>query len=190
MQSKATSVAEYLASLPPDRRAALSAVRAVIRANIDKACVERMQYGMIGYAVPHSVFPAGYHCDPKQPLPFAALASQKGHMSVHLMFAYVSDASGAESGESKWFREAWAKTGKKLDMGKACVRFKKLDDVALDVLGEAIRRVPARKYIERYSAALAQMGKGSAAPARKPAAKTKVVAKSAVAPRKSKKSAK
>ncbi len=129
MQSKATSVAEYLASLPPDRRAALSAVRAVIRANIDKACVERMQYGMIGYAVPHSVFPAGYHCDPKQPLPFAALASQKGHMSVHLMFAYVSDASGAESGESKWFREAWAKTGKKLDMGKACVRFKKLDDV-------------------------------------------------------------
>ena len=190
MQSKATSVAEYLAALPPDRRAALSAVRAVIRANLDKDCVEGMQYGMIGYAVPHSVFPAGYHCDPKQPLPFAAIASQKSHMSIHMMFAYVSDASGGETGETKWFREAWAKTGKKLDMGKACVRFKKLDDVALDVLGEAIRRMPTKKYIERYSAALAQRGKGSGKPAGKPTATAKVVAKAAAAPRKSKKSAK
>ena len=76
-----------------------------------------MQYGMIAYSVPHSVFPAGYHCDPSQPLMFAALASQKNHMVVYLMCVY-----GDEECE-RWFRESWAKSGKKLDMGKACVRF-------------------------------------------------------------------
>jgi hypothetical protein len=93
------------------------------------------------------VYPAGYHCDPKQPLPFAGLASQKNYMSLYLMCTY------GDSELSRWFREAWAKTGKKLDMGKSCVRFKKLDDLALDVIAEAIRRVPAKMYIERCEAA-------------------------------------
>ncbi len=88
MQSKAATVKEYLASLPPDRRAALQAVRAVILKNLDPDIHESMSYGMIGYAVPHSVFPAGYHCDPKMPLPFAGLASQKGYMSLYLMSVY------------------------------------------------------------------------------------------------------
>lgn len=156
MQSKARSVAEYLASLPSDRRAAIEAVREVILRNLDPAYREVMQYGMIGYCVPHSVFPHGYHCDPKQPLPFAGLASQKGHMSLYLMGVY----SDGQDAESQWFRKAWAKTGKRLDMGKACVRFKKLDDLALDIVGEAIRRMPVRKFIGTYLVSLAARGLG------------------------------
>jgi Domain of unknown function (DU1801) len=147
MQSKAASVEQYLSALPADRRAALEAVRKVIRANLDKEYEEGMQYGMISYYVPHRVFPAGYHCDPKQPLMFAALASQKNYMSMYLMCVYGHGPS------SEWFREAWAKAGKKLDMGKACVRFKRVEDLALDVIGEAIRRVPVKTYLHQYEEA-------------------------------------
>jgi hypothetical protein len=147
MQSKATTVEQYLSELPEDRRAAIQAVRKVILENLDSDYEEGIQYGMIGYYVPLRVYPAGYHCDPKQPLPFAGLASQKNHMALYLMCVY------GESDLAKWFRQTWAKTGKKLDMGKSCVRFKKLDDLALDVVGEAIGRVPARKYIAYCEAA-------------------------------------
>jgi hypothetical protein len=175
MQSKATTVDAYLAKLPEDRRAAISAVREVILANLDRDYEEGMQYGMIGYYVPHRVFAAGYHCDPKQPLPFAGLASQKNHMSLYLMGVYCGcDGPGGETNEAKWFREAWAKTGKKLDMGKACLRFKKIENVALEVVGEAIRRVPAKLYLKRYEQALAGTKRGTAAKkaaAKKPARK-------------------
>ena len=144
MQSKALTVDQYLSELPADRRAALETVRGVILANLDKDYEEGIQYGMIGYFVPHRVFPAGYHCDPKQPLAFAGLASNKDYMTLHLMCVY------GHAPLAEWFRQAWAKTGKKLDMGKACVRFKKAEDLALDVIGEAIRRVPAEKYIRSY----------------------------------------
>jgi uncharacterized protein DUF1801 len=132
-----------------------------------------MQYGMIGYYVPHHVYRAGYHCDPRLPLPFAGLASQKNHCSLYLMCVY------GESELSKWFQEAWAKTGKKLDMGKACVRFKKSEDLALDVIGEAIRRVPAKKYIAACEATLQSARKpasaksGKASPPVKAAARAK-----------------
>ncbi len=158
MQSKATTVAAYLAELPPERRAALQAVREVILKNLDRGrdgksgFVEGMGYGMMGYSVPHTIYPAGYHCDPRQPLPFAGLASQKNHMSVYMMCLYQNAAEEAA------FRSDWAKTGKKLDMGKCCIRFKKLDDVALDVIGRAIRRVTVKKYIATYEAALASRG--------------------------------
>lgn len=155
MQSKATTVAQYLAELPEDRRAAIEAVRKVILKNLDKGYTEGMQYGMIGYAVPHSIFPAGYHCNPAEPLPFASLASQKNSMSLHLMCLY------GHEGLRKWFEKAWSETGKKLDMGKACIRFKRAEDLALDVIGEAIRRVPVKVYVEHYEAALAGMGKGA-----------------------------
>jgi uncharacterized protein YdhG (YjbR/CyaY superfamily) len=148
MQSKATTVAEYLAELPEDRRAALEAIRQTILKNLPKGYEEGMQYGMIGYFVPHSVYPPGYHCDPKQPLPFACLASQKDYISVYLGCVYTDPEHEA------WFREAWAKTGKKLDMGKSCVRFKKLDDVPLNVIGQAIKRVPVKKFIEHYESAI------------------------------------
>ena len=141
MKSKATTVKQYLAELPEERRSALEAVRKVILENLDRDYEEGIQYGMIGYYVPHSVYPAGYHCDPKQPLCFAGLASQKNYMSLYLMCVY------GDGSQSQWFQKAWARTGKKLDMGKSCVRFKTLDDLALDVIGEAIKRVPAKKYI-------------------------------------------
>lgn len=165
MQSKARTVRDYLAELPPDRRRAIEAVRAVIRKNLDKGFEEGMSYGMIGYFVPHSIYPAGYHCNPKQPLPFAGLASQKGHMSVYLMCLYGSPDQEAA------FRADWAKTGKKLDMGKSCIRFRTLDDLALDVLGRAIRRVTVKKYVSAYEALLAGAGRGRPAGASKPAAK-------------------
>ncbi len=180
MQSKAATVAEYLASLPEDRRAAIEAVRKVIRANLDPQYEEGMQYGAIGYYVPHRVFPAGYHCDPKQPLPFAALASQKNHLSLYMMGVYCGCAEGpgsSETADARWLREAWAKTGKKLDMGKACLRFKRVEDLALDVIGEAIRRVPAATYIERYQAVLASTGKGAKQAGSKPAPVKKAAAK-------------
>ena len=170
MQSKATTVEEYLSQLPADRRTALEAVRQVILKNLDKDYEEGIQYGMIGYYVPHRVYPAGYHCDPKQPLPFANLASQKNYMALYLMCVY------GESDLSRWFRQAWAKTGKKLDMGKACVRFKKLEDLALDVIAEAIRRVPAKKYIEHCEAGIRKTDKLT----RRSAAKSSDAASSAV----------
>lgn len=172
MKSAATTVEAYLATLPEDRRTAIEAVRKVILENLDEGYEEGIQYGMIGYYVPHRVYPAGYHCDPQQPLPFAALASQKGHMSVYLMCIYGNEAIRS------WFEDACAKAGKKLNMGKSCVRFKKIDDLALDVIGEAIRKVPTRKYIEYAEAARAAAGKGRAEPS-----KTKAVPE----PRKSRK---
>lgn len=185
MQSKATTVQAYLAELPPDRRAAIQAVREVIRCNLDKDFEEGMQYGMIGYYVPHRVYPAGYHCDPRQPLPYAGLASQKNHMSIYLMSVYGD--------REEWFRQRWAKTGKKLDMGKCCVRFKKLDDLPLDVIAEAIQRVPVKKFIEHYEKAIrAPRGRPGkpAKPARiakaaKPTAKAEQATKKKAANRKS-----
>jgi len=157
-------VQAYLASLPADRREAMEAVRKVILKNLDKDYVENMSYGMIGYCVPHSVYPPGYHCKPEQALPFAGLASQKNYMSVYLMCTYGSVS------HLKWFQEAWAKTGKKLDMGKSCIRFKKVEDLALDVIGESIRRVPAKAYIAEVESMLAK-GKGAKAGAKSEATK-------------------
>lgn len=149
MTSPAKTVEEYLASLPEDRRTAISAVRQVILENLPKGYEEGMQYGLIGYFVPHSLYPKGYHCDPKQPLNYAGLGSQKNHMALYLMCAYGDTEIDA------WFRDAYAKSGKKLDMGKACVRFKKLDDLPLDVVGKVIAMVPPEKYIARVESILA-----------------------------------
>ena len=154
MKSSATTVKDYLASLPADRRAGIEAVRKVILKNIDKDYDESMLYGMIGYAVPHRVWPLGYHCDPKKPLMMAALSSQKDNMTVYLMSVYGDKA------ERAWFQNAWAKTGKKLNMGGSCIRFKKLEDAALDVIGEAIRRTPAKAYVDSYVKILASTGRG------------------------------
>lgn len=169
MQSKAATVAQYLKELPADRRAALEAVRKAVNANLDKNYEEGMQYGMIGWYVPHRVFPAGYHCDPKQPLPFAALASQKNYMSLYMMSVY------ADAEEEGWMRRKFEEAGKKLDMGKCCIRFKKLEDLPLDVIGEAIARVPAARHIEHYESGLRSRNKKTSgaekSAAQKPAAK-------------------
>jgi hypothetical protein len=144
MQSKAKTVEQYLAELPEDRRKAINAVREVILKNLDKSGYEEgMGYGMISYHIPHRIYPAGYHCDPSMPVPYAGLASQKNYMSVYLMSIYGD-------GET-WFRDEWAKTGKKKpDMGKCCVRFKSIDDIPLELIGRAIKSMPAKKYLEYY----------------------------------------
>ncbi len=182
MQSNAATVDEYIAQLPPDRAAAISAVREVILKNLDKGYAESMAYGMIGYNVPHSIYPAGYHCNPQQPLPYAGLASQKNHMSLYLMSCYCDPAAGEKDSprnrHAQWFIDEWTKTGKKLDMGKACIRFKKLDDIPLPLIGEAIRRVPVKQFIEQYESAL----QGLSTRAKKPApAKASTPSKAAAA---------
>jgi hypothetical protein len=170
MKSKATTVKAYLASLPADRRAGIEAVRTAIRRNLDKHYEESMLYGMIGYAVPHRVWPLGYHCDPSKPLMMAALSSQKNKLTVYLMSVY------SDKKERAWFQKAWAKTGKKLNMGGCCVRFTKVEDAALDVIGEAIRRTPAKAYVERYVQTLASTGRGPDGKKLKPAAAKKKTA--------------
>lgn len=145
MAAKPTSVSEYLESLPEDRRSALQRVMTVIRENLPEGYEEGMQYGMVGYYVPHSLYPAGYHTNPKEPVPFLSLASQKNHMALYMMCVYAGQNEEA-------FREAWKASGKKLDMGKSCVRFKKVDDLALDVIGEWIRGVPVAQFVADYEA--------------------------------------
>lgn len=148
MTSDAKTVDEYLAALPDDRRIALRAVRKVILDNLPHGYEECMQYGMISYVVPHRLYPAGYHCDPRQPLTYASLGSQKQYMSLHLMTVYGDPAT------NRWFREAYQAAGKKLDMGKACLRFKRVDDLPLEIIGKLIARTPVRAYLARVEQAL------------------------------------
>ena len=182
MITEAKTVKEYLAGLPEDRRKAISAVRKVIRENLDKDYRESMEPTGIGYVVPHSVYPPGYHCDPKQPLPFAGIASQKNHMGIYLMCLYADPEHDA------WFRKEWAKTGKKLDMGKSCVRFKKLEDLPLELIGRAIARVPAKKLIAYYESVIKATGKKKrpAKAKKKTTARSKTTSKKKTATKKKK----
>lgn len=170
--SKAPTVKAYLASLEPDRRAQVETVRSVILKHIDPTYEEGMQYGMIGYYVPHRVFPAGYHCDPRQPLPFAGLASQKNNLSLYLMGLYCGcgEAPGKGTSLAAWFREEWKKTGKKMDMGKSCIRFKRAEDLPLTLIGELIARMPARAYIAKMQENLATSKPGKPSPKRRTSA--------------------
>jgi hypothetical protein len=142
--SKATTVAEYLVSLPADRRAAVETVREVVNRSLPPGFVESMQYGMIGWGVPLSVFPDTYN---GQPAGIACIASQKNYLSLYLLGVYSSEA------EAMAFRDEYAKSGKKLDMGQSCVRFKKAEDLALDVIGRALARVTPDELIARHRAA-------------------------------------
>jgi len=157
MQSSATTVQEYLKELPADRREAINAVRGVILANLPKGYEECMSYGMIGYVVPHSIYPKGYQCNPKLPLPFVNLGSQKNHMALHLMCCYGDPELKA------WFEKAWKDAGKKFDMGGGCVRFKKLEELPLEVIGQLVARLPVAVYIRRIEKAFAQNAKARAA---------------------------
>lgn len=147
MQSRAKTVAEYLKSLSEGQRKEVVAVRRVVRDNLPAGYVEGMEYGMITYAVPLKRYPDTYN---GRPLTIAALAAQKNYNSVYLMSVY-----GDKSTE-RWFNEAYAKSGKKLDMGKSCVRFKRAQDLALDVIAETIARVPVEAFLKRVEAARAK----------------------------------
>jgi len=144
MQSDASDVDQYLDELPEDRRQALTAVRKVVLDHLPAGFEEVMQYGMISYVVPLDRFPSTYN---GQPLAVASLASQKRHMALYLMGIY-----GDEDNQT-WLRQQWATTGKKLDMGKSCLRFRSLDDLALAVVGEAIARTSVADLIDQHDRA-------------------------------------
>ena len=157
-----STVAEYLAALSADRRTALSAVRGAINHNLPKGYEEGMQFGMIGWYVPLSIYPAGYGGNPKVSLPLIGLASQKTGMVLHCIALYMNSAL------SDWFTSEYQKSGKKLDMGKGCVRFKQLEDLPLSVVGFLVARLPVESHVTTYEArqALKGGGKGSATKAK------------------------
>jgi len=142
--SIATTVADYLAELPPDRRRTISAVRAVVRKNLPKGYKESIGYGMICYTVPLSTYPDTHN---GQPLCYAALAAQKNYCALYLMNVY-GDGPTATA-----FKEGFKKAGKKLDMGKSCVRFRTADDLPLDVIGKTIAATPVKAFIGQYERA-------------------------------------
>ncbi|MBX9782669.1 MAG: DUF1801 domain-containing protein [Chitinophagaceae bacterium] len=149
MQSKATTVDAYLAELPEDRRKAIAKLRSVIKKNLPKGFKEEMNYGMMGWSVPHSIYPAGYHCNPKDPLPFLGLASQKNFIAVYHMGIY------ADPKLLKWFTDTHAKaSAKKLDMGKSCIRYKKPEDIPYNLIGELASKITVDEWIEQYETVL------------------------------------
>jgi len=147
----AKSVKEYIDSLPDDRKKAVSEIRKAINKDLPKGFEERIAYEMIAWVVPHSAYPAGYHCDPKKPLMLMCLGSTKGHISLHHLGLYGSGPL------MKWFQAEWPKRStKKLDMGKACIRFKKLEDVPLDLIGELASKLTPETWVETYEKMLGQ----------------------------------
>ena len=148
MQSKATTVDAYLAELPEERQKSIEKLRKVIKKNLPKGFKESMGYGMMGWSVPHTIYPAGYHCNPKDPLPFMGLASQKNSINLYHMGIY------ADPKLLKWFQEAHAKaSAKKLDMGKSCIRYKKAEDIPYDLIGELASKITVDEWIKMYESA-------------------------------------
>lgn len=148
MQSKSKTVPEYIAELPEDRRKAIEKLRSVIKKNLPKGFKEEMNYGMIGYVVPHALYPAGYHCKASDPLPFMNIASQKNFIAVYHMGMY------ADKELLKWFEADYAKkaTGK-LDMGKSCIRFKKPEQIPFELIGELASKMSPKEWIALYEKA-------------------------------------
>lgn len=145
MQSNATTVDEYCAHVPDVQKEPLSRVRQIILDNLPDGFEECMNYGMIGYVVPHSLYPAGYHCDPKLPLPFMALAAQKNSINFYHMWLY------ADSPLLNWFvTERPKHTTMKLDMGKSCIRFKKYDQIPYALIGELVAKMSVEQWVNVY----------------------------------------
>ena len=142
MKSEAKSVSEYIYSLPEDRKQAIQKVRKVILENLPKGIEEKMNWGMIAYEVPLSIHPDTYN---KQPLMFAALASQKNHMAVYLSGIYSNDKL------RKQFIADYKATGKRMDMGKSCIRFRKLEDLPFELVGKAISALDMEEFIKIYT---------------------------------------
>jgi uncharacterized protein YdhG (YjbR/CyaY superfamily) len=147
MTSTASTPQEYLESLPDDRKAPMLQLHNTIKKNLPAGFSECMSYGMLGYAVPHSRYPAGYHCDPKQPLPFVSIASQKNYIALYHMGLYAMPQL------LHWFQDEYARQSKtKLDMGKSCIRFKKAEHIPFDLVGELMKKVSPDEWIAVYEA--------------------------------------
>jgi len=172
----ASTVPEYLAALSAERRDALNEVRRGINRALPPGYKEGIQFGMISWFVPLSTYPAGYGGNPKQPLTLISLAAQKSYMALHMICFYGQPAL------LEWFKAQYGKSGKKLDMGQGCLRFKTLPDLALDVVESTVARLPVSEYAAGYQAMRDTMGKGKAKA--KPAAKTRTPAKKTPARRK------
>ena len=145
------SVDEYIAALPEERRSAIASLRDLILTHLPEGYAEEMDFGMIAYVVPLAVYPQTYN---GHPLMYAALTSQKNYMSLYLMNIYGDPET------HEWFTEEFKARGKKLDMGKSCVRFKNLDDLPMDVIGQAIAKTPFSEYIDIYEASRRKTKRG------------------------------
>lgn len=145
MQSKALTVDQYLDELPADRKKVIAELRKVIKKNLPKGFTECMGYGMIGYVIPHSMYPQGYHCSPDQPVPFMNLASQKNFVALYHMGIY------ADPQLLKWFTGEYAKAGVgKPDMGKSCIRFKNMDKIPYELIGQLASKITPKQWLAFY----------------------------------------
>jgi uncharacterized protein YdhG (YjbR/CyaY superfamily) len=145
MQYKAISPEDYISQIPKERQEAMKKLRKVIKDNLPKGFEEGMNYNMIGYYVPHTIYPNGYHCDTKLPLPFMNIASQKNFMALYHMGMY------AKKEILDWFTSEYPKHCKyKLDMGKSCVRFKKIEDIPYDLIGQLTAKMSVDEWIQVY----------------------------------------
>lgn len=145
MQYKANSTDDYINQLPDNRKSPMKKLRSTVRSNLPKGFKEEISYGMIGYVVPHSEYPNGYHCDPKLPLPFINIASQKNFIALYHMGMY------AKKELLDWFVSEYPKHCKyKLDMGKSCVRFKKTEDIPYDLIAELCSRMTMQEWVDIY----------------------------------------
>ncbi len=145
MKIEANTINEYIETLPADRKEVIQELRKVIKKNLPKGFEEQLSYGMIGYVVPKSIYPAGYHCDPKLPLPFISIASQKNFIAVYHMAIY------ADKKLMDWFVQEFSKASKqKLDMGKSCIRFKKIDQIPYQLIGHLSSKMSPQDWIKVY----------------------------------------
>jgi uncharacterized protein YdhG (YjbR/CyaY superfamily) len=136
---------EYIAQIPEDKKAVFQQLREVIIANLPTGFEEVISYGMLGYVVPHSIYPSGYHCDSKLPLPFLAIASQKNFIAVYHMGIYADEQL------LNWFVEEYPKhSTQKLDMGKSCIRFKKMEHIPMNLLAELMKKMTVNQWISLY----------------------------------------
>ncbi len=148
MQSDVKTVAQYIDSQPEDRKLAMSQLRQVISDNLPEGFSEEMSYGMPGYVVPHTLYPAGYHCDPKLPLPFVSIACQKNFIALYHMGIY------ADQKLFEWFTSEYPKhSTAKLDMGKSCIRFKKPEQIPFELIGELMKKMTVTDWIGTYESA-------------------------------------
>jgi uncharacterized protein YdhG (YjbR/CyaY superfamily) len=149
MQSTATTADQYIKELPEDRKEVMKKLRKTVLDNLPEGFEETMQYGMISYVVPHSKYPDGYHCNPKDPLPFMSIASQKNHIGFYHSGIYTDHKL------MKWFTDEYPKfASNKLDMGKSCVRFKNPKNIPFELLGELVTKITPDQWIEKYESVL------------------------------------
>src|SRR5690606_12503991 len=145
MQNDVTSVEEYLAQLPSERKQAMLKLRQLFLEKLPKGFTETISYGMISYVVPHSIYPKGYHCNTEQPLPFISIASQKNYIALYHMGIYASPAL------LTWFEDEYPKHCKnKLDMGKSCIRFKKIESIPYELIAQLLEKMSVKEWIEIY----------------------------------------